>query len=76
MLAAKEGFAIVNGTQASTALAIPGLFAAEDVLAAALIAGCLSLEAALGQDMAFDARLHRARGQPGQIASRRSSADC
>jgi histidine ammonia-lyase len=68
MLAAKEGLSLVNGTQASTALAIHGLFAAEDMLASALIAGALSVEAAHGQDMAFDARLHQARGQPGQIA--------
>jgi histidine ammonia-lyase len=68
VLAAKEGLALVNGTQASTALAIHGLFAAEDVLASALIAGALSVEAAHGQDIAFDARLHAARGQPGQMA--------
>jgi len=66
-LAAKEGLALVNGTQASTALALSGLFAAEAALAAAAVAGMLSLEAALGQDLAFDARLHEARGQPGQI---------
>jgi histidine ammonia-lyase len=68
VLGAKEGLCLVNGTQASTALALHGLFAAEDMLAAALIAGTLSVEAAHGQDMAFDARLHAARGQPGQIA--------
>ncbi|MGE4250285.1 MAG: histidine ammonia-lyase [Parvibaculaceae bacterium] len=68
VLAAKEGLSLVNGTQASTALAVHGLFAAEDMLAAALVAGALSVEAAHGQDMAFDARLHAARGQPGQIA--------
>ncbi|MGE3875621.1 MAG: histidine ammonia-lyase [Parvibaculaceae bacterium] len=68
VLEAKEGLALVNGTQASTALAVHGLFAAEDVLASALVAGALSVEAAHGQDMAFDARLHEARGQPGQIA--------
>jgi histidine ammonia-lyase len=68
VLAAKEGLSLVNGTQASTALAIHGLFAAEDMLASALVAGALSVEAAHGQDMAFDARLHQARGQPGQIA--------
>ena len=66
VLAAKEGLALVNGTQASTALAVAGLFAAEDVFAAAVVAGSLSIEAALGQDMAFDDRLHRARGQSGQ----------
>lgn len=67
-LAAKEGLSIVNGTQASTTLAIAGLFAAESVFAAALASGMLSLEAALGQDLAFDERLHRARGQEGQVA--------
>ena len=66
ILAAKEGLALVNGTQASTALAVAGLFAAENVFAAGIVAGSLSLEAALGQDMAFDDRLHRARGQSGQ----------
>ena len=67
-LAAKEGLSLVNGTQASTSLAVHGLFAAEDMLAAALVAGALSLEAAQGHVMAFDPRLHRARGQPGQMA--------
>jgi histidine ammonia-lyase len=68
-LAAKEGLALVNGTQASTSLAVSGLFAAEAVFAAAVVAGALSLEAALGQDLAFDERLHHARGQKGQIAA-------
>jgi len=58
---------MINGTQVSTALAVDGLLAVEKVFAAALVAGALSLEAALGQDMAFDERLHEARGQPGQI---------
>lgn len=66
-LAPKEGLAMVNGTQASTALAVAGLFAAEEVFAAALVAGALSVEAALGREMPFDARLHEARGQRGQI---------
>jgi histidine ammonia-lyase len=65
-LAPKEGLAIVNGTQASTALAVDGLFAAEAAFAAALTAGALSVEAALGRDMPFDGRIHAARGQPGQ----------
>lgn len=68
VLEAKEGLSLVNGTQASTSLAVHGLFAAEDMLASALVAGALSVEAAFGQDLAFDARLHAARGQPGQIA--------
>ncbi len=58
---------MVNGTQASTALAVAGLFAAEEVFAAALVAGALSVEAALGREMPFDARLHEARGQQGQV---------
>ena len=66
-LAAKEGLSLVNGTQASTSLAIAGLFSAEAVFAAAMVSGMLSLEAMLGQDLAFDERLHRARGQEGQI---------
>jgi histidine ammonia-lyase len=68
-LAAKEGLALVNGTQASTALAVSGLLAAEAAFAAAIVAGMLSLEAALGQDLAFDPRLHDARGQTGQDMS-------
>ena len=68
ILKAKEGLSMVNGTQASTALAVSGLFAAEDLMIAALVAGALSVEAALGKGAAFDARLHEARRQPGQIA--------
>lgn len=64
--APKEGLALLNGTQVSTALAIDGLIAAEDVFAAAVAAGALSVDAALASDEAFDPRLHEARGQPGQ----------
>jgi len=67
-LAAKEGLALLNGTQLSAAQAAAGLFAAEDVFAAALVAGTLSVDAAAGSDVPFDARIHAARGQPGQIA--------
>ncbi|MHA1600402.1 MAG: aromatic amino acid lyase, partial [Alphaproteobacteria bacterium] len=67
-LAAKEGLALLNGTQVSTALALDGLFAAIDVFAAALTAGAMSLDAALGSDTPLDPRLHEVRGQPGQIA--------
>jgi histidine ammonia-lyase len=66
-LAAKEGLALLNGTQVSTALALAGLFAAEDVTAAALVCGALSTDAAAGSDTPFDPRIHAARGQPGQI---------
>ncbi len=65
-LAAKEGLAMLNGTQASTALALDGLFAAENVLAAAAAAGALSVDASLGSDVPFDPRLHDLRGQAGQ----------
>ncbi|MET1117275.1 MAG: histidine ammonia-lyase [Comamonas sp.] len=68
VLGPKEGLALLNGTQVSTALALAGLFAAENLLAAALVAGALSLEAIRGAVTPFDARIHAARGQPGQIA--------
>ncbi len=66
-LAAKEGLALLNGTQVSTAYALRGLFAAEDLFAAALVCGSLSVEAMLGSRAPFDARIHAARGQRGQI---------
>ncbi|MES2820240.1 MAG: histidine ammonia-lyase [Pseudomonadota bacterium] len=66
-LAPKEGLALLNGTQASTAFALRGLFAAEDLFAAALVSGSLSVEAAKGSRTPFDARIHAVRGQPGQI---------
>ncbi|MEX2647683.1 MAG: histidine ammonia-lyase [Alphaproteobacteria bacterium] len=68
VLEAKEGLALLNGTQVSTALALEGLFLAERLIAAALVAGALSVDAALGSDAPFDARLNAARNQPGQIA--------
>ena len=68
VLGPKEGLALLNGTQVSTALALAGLFGAEDVFAAALMSGALSLEAIQGSIKPFDARIHAARGQPGQIA--------
>ncbi|MDQ8030629.1 MAG: histidine ammonia-lyase [Bordetella sp.] len=66
-LAAKEGLALLNGTQVSTAYALRGLFETEDLLAAGLVCGSLSVEAMLGSRMPFDARVHAARGQQGQI---------
>lgn len=66
-LESKEGLALLNGTQVSTALALAGLFAAEANLEAALIAGALSTDAIKGSDTPFDARIHEARGQSGQI---------
>lgn len=66
-LAAKEGLALLNGTQASTAYALRGLFQGEDLYAAAIACGGLSVEAALGSRSPFDARIHEVRGQRGQI---------
>jgi len=66
-LAPKEGLALLNGTQASTAFALEGLFIAEDLFAAATVAGALSVEAALGSRVPFDARIHQVRRQLGQI---------
>jgi len=68
-LEAKEGLALLNGTQVSTALALTGLFAAEANLEAAFVAGALSTDAVKGSDTPFDARIHDARGQKGQIVA-------
>ncbi len=66
-LAAKEGLALINGTQASTALALHALLRFETLFASALASGALSLDAARGSDGPFDPRIHAVRGQPGQI---------
>ncbi|MDO9500402.1 histidine ammonia-lyase [Falsiroseomonas sp.] len=66
-LGPKEGLALLNGTQVSTAIALANLFAAQDLLRTSLIAGALSVDAARGSDTPFDARIHALRGQPGQI---------
>ena len=66
-LGAKEGLALINGTQTSTALAMHALLAFEPVLEAALVIGALTVDAARGSDGPFDPRIHALRGQPGQI---------
>jgi histidine ammonia-lyase len=66
-LAAKEGLALLNGTQVSTALALVALFRAQAVFDAALVAGAMSVDAALGSDVPFDPRLNAVRGQVAQI---------
>ena len=66
-LGPKEGLALLNGTQCSTALALAGLFAAEAGFAAGIAAGALSTDALKGSDSPFDPRIHALRGQPGQI---------
>ena len=65
-LGPKEGLALLNGTQVSTALAITALLRTEDVFGAALVAGALSVDALKGSDVPFDARIHALRRQPGQ----------
>jgi histidine ammonia-lyase len=67
VLGPKEGLALINGTQVSVAIALDALFTGERVLASALLSGALSLDAFKGTDLAFDPRIHEARGQPGQI---------
>jgi histidine ammonia-lyase len=67
MLGAKEGLALINGTQTSTALALHALLSFEPVLEAALVIGALTVDAARGSDGPFDPRIHALRGQPGQI---------
>ena len=67
VLGAKEGLALLNGTQFSTAYALAGLFEAENLFGAALVTGALSTDAARGSDAPFDPRIHRLRGHKGQI---------
>ncbi|HET7673904.1 MAG TPA: histidine ammonia-lyase [Gammaproteobacteria bacterium] len=67
-LQAKEGLALLNGTQASAALAIGGLLRAETLLAASIAIGALTVEALAGSYTPFDARIHEVRRMPGQIA--------
>ncbi|MCO4786509.1 MAG: histidine ammonia-lyase [Marinomonas atlantica] len=66
-LAPKEGLALLNGTQASTAFALEGLFQAEDLFASATVCGALTVEAALGSRSPFDDRIHQVRGHQTQI---------
>ena len=66
-LGPKEGLALINGTQASTALALDALFQGERVFAAAIAAGAMSVDALKGSAKPFDARISALRGQPGQI---------
>ena len=67
VLGPKEGLALINGTQTSTALALHALLIFEPVLEAALVIGALTIDAARGSDGPFDPRIHILRGQPGQI---------
>ncbi len=67
ILGPKEGLALLNGTQASTAMALEGLFACENLFASAMISGSLSVEAALGSRRPFSALIHEIRGHQEQI---------
>ena len=66
-LGAKEGLALLNGTQFSTAYALAGLFEAELLFRSALVTGALSTDAARGSDAPFDPRIHELRRHRGQI---------
>jgi histidine ammonia-lyase len=66
-LGPKEGLALLNGTQFSTANALAGLFEAELLFQSALVTGALSTEAAKGSDTPFDPRIHRLRRHVGQM---------
>ena len=68
-LGPKEGLALINGTQAHTAVAALALVQAHRCWDAAHAAGAMTLEALLGTPVAFDARIHDARGQAGQRES-------
>jgi histidine ammonia-lyase len=67
VLGAKEGLALLNGTQFSTAYALAALFEAEILYRSALVTGALSTDAARGSDAPFDPRIHLLRKHRGQI---------
>ena len=67
VLGPKEGLALLNGTQVSTAIALDGLFRTRRLFATALVAAALSTEGVRGSDTPFDARIHELRGHRGQI---------
>ncbi len=67
VLGPKEGLALLNGTQFSTAAALAGLFDAETLYQAALVTGALATEGARGTDTPFDSRIHKLRKHRGQI---------
>jgi histidine ammonia-lyase len=66
-LGPKEGLALLNGTQFSTAYALAAVFEIEILFQSAVVIGALSTEAAKGSDTPFDARIHQLRGHRGQI---------
>ncbi|MGJ5202041.1 histidine ammonia-lyase [Bradyrhizobium sp. HKCCYLR20261] len=70
-LGPKEGLALINGTQFSTAYALAGLFRAHDLLNAALVTGALSVDAAMASTAPFRPEIQALRGHPGQIEAGR-----
>ena len=74
-LGPKEGLALLNGTQVSTAFALSALFAAERAMAAAFVSGALAVDACLGSDTPFDARIQQVRGHRGQSDAARIYRD-
>ncbi len=72
ILGAKEGLALINGTQASTALALVGLFKAWNCAQSALVTGALSTDAAMGSSAPFREEIHTLRGHRGQIEAGKS----
>ena len=74
-LGPKEGLALINGTQASAALALDALFQGERVFVAAIAAGAMSVDALKGSAKPFDPRISALRGQPGQIRVAGAIAD-
>lgn len=72
VLGPKEGLALINGTQASTALALTGLFRAWNAALSALVTGALSTDAAMGSSAPFHPDIHRLRGHAGQIDAGKS----
>ena len=74
-LGPKEGLALINGTQASTALLGLALAGAERLARAADIAAAMSIDGLQGSSKPFDARIHDARGFPGQSVSAKNLVD-
>ena len=71
-LGPKEGLALINGTQVSTALALDALLRFEHLFCAAIVSGALTVDAVRGSDVPFDERIHAVRGHPGQIDAARA----
>ena len=72
VLGAKEGLALINGTQFSTAYALAGLFAARRLAASALVTGAMSVDALMASTTPFRPEIHKLRGHAGQIAAART----